>query len=112
MIEEEGVRLAGMGDIAAMKLSAIAQNVTRLKDFIDVAYMSTVMSLSDMIKCYDRKFPDANPAIPMKAVSYFADINFNESICLTDADYSWKGIEKRILDMQRSPDEVFPSAPL
>ena len=35
---EEGVRLASLEDICAMKLNAIAGNGTRIKDFVDVAY--------------------------------------------------------------------------
>ncbi len=34
----EGIRMAGIEDIAAMKLNAIIGNGTRLKDFVDIAY--------------------------------------------------------------------------
>ena len=34
-VEEDGIRLASMEDICAMKLNAIAGNGTRIKDFID-----------------------------------------------------------------------------
>ena len=37
---EEGIRLYSMKDIIAMKLSAIADNGSRLKDFIDIASLS------------------------------------------------------------------------
>ena len=112
MIMEGGMRLAGMGDIAAMKLSAIAQNGTRLKDFVDIAFLSSAMSFSEMINCYAEKFPNSNPVIPLKAVSYFDDINYNESIAVFNARFDWEKIRKRILAMQRSPHTVFPSAPL
>ena len=112
MITEGGMRLAGRGDIAAMKLSAIAQNGTRLKDFVDIAFLSSTMSFSEMIDCYAEKFPNSNPVIPLKAVSYFDDINFNESIAVFNARFDWEKIRKRILAMQRSPHTVFPSAPL
>lgn len=38
---ESNIRLYSMEDIIAMKLSAIADNGSRLKDFIDIAYLST-----------------------------------------------------------------------
>lgn len=112
VVREGGLRLAGVGDIAAMKLSAIVQNGTRLKDFIDVAYLSCQMSLSAMIDCYARKFPNANPLIPVKAVAYFDDIYFGERIELVDAHFDWKKISGRIQEMLRSPETVFTTSPL
>src|ERR1035438_4050934 len=38
--EVEGLRMASLEDITAMKLNAISGNGTRIKDFIDVAYLS------------------------------------------------------------------------
>lgn len=112
IVNEEGVRLASIDDIAAMKLSAISQNGTRLKDFIDIAFLSCYLSLDNMMNCYERKFPHANPAIPLKAIDYFNDINFNEAINLIHARYSWPSIEKRIRRMQQSPSSCFNDAPM
>jgi hypothetical protein len=41
IVEEEGIRLASLRDIAAMKMVAASQSGTRLKDFIDLAWLST-----------------------------------------------------------------------
>lgn len=111
-VEEEGARLAAIADIAAMKLSAICQNGTRLKDFIDIAYISCHMSFADMIEAYERKFPQANPAIPMKAIDYFNDIDFRQNIALINARFSWKSIERRIAQMKQRPQAQFNSAPM
>ena len=112
LLVEEGIRLASIEDIAAMKLSAIAQNGSRLKDFVDVAYLSTIMSLSDMIGCYAKKFVNSNAVIPMKAITYFNDINFKESIVMVNAKYRWGDIERRIISMERNLDKIFPMPPL
>lgn len=50
----EGIRLYSIEDVSAMKLSAIADNGTRLKDFIDIACLSTQCSLTDMLKLMKR----------------------------------------------------------
>ena len=42
---DSGIRLAGLKDICAMKLNSIAGNGTRIKDFIDLAYLSEHYSL-------------------------------------------------------------------
>jgi len=45
----EGVRMASLEDIAAMKLNAIVGSGSRVKDFVDVAYLSSNLSLMKMI---------------------------------------------------------------
>ena len=47
-LKEEGIRLASLEDICAMKLNAIAGNGTRLKDFIDIAWLSSRFSFNEM----------------------------------------------------------------
>ena len=48
--------MASPVDIAAMKLNAIAGNGTRIKDFIDLAYLSTLLSLGEMLEAYEHKY--------------------------------------------------------
>ncbi|MDA3905333.1 MAG: nucleotidyl transferase AbiEii/AbiGii toxin family protein [Bacteroidales bacterium] len=104
---EENIRMAGFEDIAAMKLNAIAGNGTRLKDYIDIAFLSTKISFSQMLKGYQTKY-NSNPIIPVKAISYFDDINFNEPINMTGGSgFNWKKITKRLKDMQNYPERIF-----
>jgi len=107
-LQEESIRLAGLADIAAMKLNAIAGNGTRLKDFIDLAYLSGYMTLSTMLEAYLRKY-NSNTIMPLKALTFFEDINFQEPISLVNlTNYNWKFIEKRLWEMQKRPDRLFP----
>lgn len=62
---EDGIRLYALEDIVAMKLSAIADNDSRLKDFIDIAFLSTRLSFYSMLKCYEHKFPKSNVIRPI-----------------------------------------------
>lgn len=103
----EGIRLASLEDIAAMKLNAIIGNGTRLKDFIDIAYMSSFIPLKEMIDAYEHKYASRNPLLVMKALSYHHDINFNEPIHMIKSKYSWKLIEKRLAEMARFPSKTF-----
>jgi hypothetical protein len=101
------IRLAGYLDIAAMKLNAISGNGTRMKDFIDIAFLSTRTGLNQMLQAYEQKYK-SNPVMPLKAMSYFNDINFNEPVLMTEIKHlKWHFIEKRILEMQKFPDKVF-----
>lgn len=105
--EEDGIRLAGLPDICAMKLNAITGNGTRIKDFIDVAWLSTHYSLNQMLDFYEQKY-NANVLMPLKAIIFFDEINVNEPVHLTDGKrVNWKTYEKRLLDMEKHPNKVF-----
>lgn len=104
---EENIRIASYEDIAAMKLNAIAGNGTRIKDFIDIAFLSCKLSLTEMLKGYETKY-SSNSIIPVKAITYFEDINFDEPIKMTGGSgFDWEKIEKRLKDMQNFPDRLF-----
>ena len=103
---EDGIRLASLKDIAAMKLNAIAGNGTRIKDFIDIAYLSTSFSLSQMLGFYEEKY-HSSTLMPMKALTYFDEINLSEPIKMVNGSFSWKEISKRLLDMQRHADKIY-----
>ncbi len=105
--EIDGVRLESIPDIIAMKLSAIAQNGTRIKDFIDIATLSTKYSLDEMLQFYADKFPNANIVMPAKALTYFDEINFSESVVMTSGKFDWKRVAKRLQDMAKNPQKVF-----
>lgn len=109
---ESGIRLYSMEDIIAMKLSVIADDGSRLKDFIDLAFLSTRFPFNSMLRLYERKFPDSNLIRPFKAITYFEDIDFDEDIMMLNGKYDWKLIEKRLVEMTKSQDKVFESFPL
>lgn len=108
---EDGIRLYGIDDLIAMKLSAISDNGTRLKDFIDIAFLSTRFSFLNMLKFYERKYSDSNIIRPMKALTYFDDIDFGESIVMLQGNYRWKNIERRLTEMAQKQEQVFNSFP-
>lgn len=107
-VVEEGIRLASLEDICAMKLNAIAGNGTRIKDFVDVAHLSSRFSLEQMLKFYEEKY-QANPLMPLKGIVYFADINKNAPVKMANGKpLDWKSIEKRLLAMEKFPQKIFP----
>lgn len=94
-------------DIAAMKLNAISGNGTRLKNFIDIAYLSSSLTLSQMVEAYVVKYTSRNPAMVIKALDYHNDINFREPVEMLDGDYEWKNIKKRLNQMTLHPTVLF-----
>lgn len=104
---EEGIRLESLPDIVAMKLSSICGNGSRIKDFIDIAYLSNIYSFSEMLDFYTKKFPSSNPIVPSKSLIYFEDINFDESVIMMQRKFDWSVIAKRLNEMTAKPEKHF-----
>jgi hypothetical protein len=103
----KNIRFASLMDIAAMKLNAIAGNGTRVKDFIDVAFLSEKLSFNNMLEAYTKKY-NSNPIIPVKSLTYFEEINFDEPLKMIKGEtFNWKIIENRLKELQKSPDQIF-----
>ncbi len=99
-------------DFISIKLSSIVNNGTRLKDFVDIAYLSTKYSLNEMISFYVQKYEGVNLLSLVKALLYFADIDFKaESVQLIGKNFDWNKIEKRLIEMVKTPSKVFPINP-
>jgi hypothetical protein len=103
----EDVRMATPEDIAAMKLNAIIGNGSRIKDFVDIAYLSALMPLRQMIEAYASKYSDNNPAMALKALNFHEDINFDEPVHLLNGGFNWNDIVKRLANITREPDLTF-----
>lgn len=103
----EGIMMASLEDIAAMKLNAIVGSGSRLKDFVDVAFLSGYMSLSDMLNYYEQKYPDINGLIALKSLCYFDDIDFSVEIQYAHKPLRWEVIQQRIMQMVQNPDKVY-----
>lgn len=104
---EEGIRMAGLEDIAAMKLNAIVGNGSRLKDFVDVAFLSSQFSLQEMLDFFEQKYPNNNSVIALKSLCYFDDINFDVDIKYQKNVIPWDRIQSRIIEMVQEPQKKF-----
>lgn len=112
LVCESNIRILSLEDISAMKLSSVTDNGSRIKDFVDLAYMSAHLSLNEMLSCYKKKFGDVNVLSPAKALVYYNDIDFeNEPVNLIDGNFSWNVIKDRLEDMVLNSDKVYKEYP-
>lgn len=90
-IEADGVRLASLNDIAAMKVSAIVNRGTK-KDFIDLYTLLQSFTLDDILDMYSRKYSDGSLFIVMKSLTYFDDA---ETDPMPDvlSDITWESVK-------------------
>ena len=110
---EDEIRMYSLQDIVCMKLVAISDNGTRLKDFVDIAYLSTKMSLNNMLFLYEKKYNHPNYFHALRGLSYFEDIDFSTTIDLCNGkQFKWEKIEQRIREMIKFETKIFETEPI
>jgi hypothetical protein len=110
-IHDEGIRMVGLEDIAAMKLNAIVQSGSRLKDFVDVYVLLNHLSFNQMYSVYEQKYADTNRAVVQNALLYHADIKPTKIDYVNDV-LKFETIARRLSDSVLNPSKIFhQSAP-
>lgn len=113
-IEEDGIRLASVTDIAAMKMHAIINSGKRPKDFVDVAFLSMCYSYNQIKQLLLNRYPAYDPIMVDKAIIYFGDIDelLVPEIRMLGYQFDFERIKNRIIKMTDTPNKVYATAPL
>ena len=95
VVLEQGLRLASVSDIAAMKITAIIGRGTK-KDFIDIAFLLHHFSLEEILHFYAAKYNDSSVFMAMKSLAYFDDAEADPmpDMCVNQ---SWQQVKAYIL---------------
>lgn len=72
MVIQDGLRLASVKEIAAMKVRAIVGRGTR-KDFVDLYYLLHQFSMTEILNLFRQKYPDVNEFLVIRSLTYFED---------------------------------------
>lgn len=107
LVQEEGLSLASLEDIGAMKLNAIAHSGNRQKDFYDIYFQLEHHSLQDLLSAYQTKYSNSNPIIPLKGITWFEDIDFEMEKPMLKRKISFDAVKKRLLEAANYPEKVF-----
>lgn len=92
----DGIRLAGLKDLAAFKLNAVSGRGSK-KDFWDVEALLQHFTLRQMLDFFTQKYPVAELWHLIRSLTYFDDAD-NEQIEILDLQgHSWQFIKERIL---------------
>ena len=113
-VEEDGMRIASIADVAAMKMHAIINSGKRPKDFVDIAFLSMHYSYNEIKQLLLRRYPAYDPIMADKAIIYFGDIDEGliPSIKMLGYLFDFERIKRRIVKMTDSPDKVYSTPPL
>ncbi len=97
----DNIRFYSLRGIAAIKLSAIGGRGAR-KDFYDVTALLEVISFSEMLNCFERKYPNADTFHTIRSLSYFEDADKEDDIILSPTTpqklRSWKSVQSTIVE--------------
>ncbi len=87
----DGIRLASLRDIAAMKVAAIVNRGTK-KDFIDMYFLLKRFSMKEILKLYLEKYTDGSIFIALKSMAYFEDAE-SDPMPYMFHDVSWEDVK-------------------
>lgn len=93
---EDGIRLAGLKDIAAMKIAAITNRGSK-KDFVDVFFLLEIFKINEIFDFYQTKYPDSNSMAAILSLAYFEDAE-KEDMPKMIINTSWEEVKKRIFN--------------
>lgn len=99
-IEEDGIRLASLKDIGALKINAITNRGSR-KDFVDIAFLLDIYSLEEIFGWYLAKYGNVNPALALRSLVYFIDAEEHPMPRML-LPFSWESAKERIKSAVRS----------
>ncbi len=97
VVNYDGIRLAGINDIAAMKLAAITGRGSK-KDFIDLYFLLQKFTLKEIMKMYSSKYFDGSEYLVLKSLTYFEDAEKDADVDMI-ADVSWQEIKLKLLEI-------------
>lgn len=93
----DGIRMAAVEDICAMKLAAVTGRGSK-KDFIDIYYLSQQYSLDEMLVLYTAKYTEGSSFLVLKSLAYFEDAE-PEPLPYMLQPVSWEQVKEGILSL-------------
>lgn len=95
-VVEDGLTLASVDDIVAMKLSAAA-NRGKKKDFIDIATLLSKYTLAEMFTLYQKKFEVSEIGFAVRGLTYFQDAE-EDPMPMMFTPLTWPDVKCRIIE--------------
>lgn len=91
----DNINLAGLIDIAAMKIRAIEQRGTK-RDFVDVYFLSKTYTLDEMIDFYVKKYSVHEDGLyfVMRALDYFEDAEQEKQMPKMLIPIDWEDVKE------------------
>lgn len=106
MIIEEGIRMASLEDIGAMKLNAITRDGTRFKDFVDMHVLLAHRPLDVYGAAFENKYDNLSCAIAYYCLKYHKDIEL-DTLKFMGKELTLPIIAERVQQAIQHPTQLF-----
>ena len=97
IIEEDGIRMLSIEDIAPMKLDAINGRGSK-KDFFDLYFLLQHYNLEKLFSLYLEKYPHQTTLHVARSISYFEDAESFPDPEVFDKKITWSKVKKTIVN--------------
>lgn len=105
----EEIRITSLEDIGAMKLNAIRNDGSRLKDFVDMYYLLEHYPFQLLGSAFEKKYQNVNIQLAGNSLLYFKDIDASVPIKLLSGTMELEKIKQRLMQAVYNPYTVFAS---
>jgi len=96
LVISDSIRIASLPDIAAMKLSAIAQRGSK-KDFFDLYELLQMYDLAELFGFFRIKFPSIDPFHILRSLTWYEDAEKEKDPKLLKA-ITWNQVKSGITE--------------
>ncbi len=96
LLKVDGIRMASIEDIAAMKLDAITGRGSK-KDFFDLYFLLQKFSLEKLFSFYIEKYPHQTTFHVLRSLTYFEDAEFQPNPIVFDTTITWDLVKSEII---------------
>jgi len=97
VIEEKGIRMLSVDDIAPMKLDAITGR-GRKKDFYDLFFLIKRYSIEQLLNLYLEKYPHQTTFHVARSMSYFVDAEKDADPIVFQKNITWQKVKDGIVE--------------
>lgn len=94
-IEENGIKMASIEDIAAMKLDAFSGRRNK-KDFFDLYFLLEKFNLEQLFEFYVQKYPHQTTFHVLRSLTYFEDAEIQPDPIVFNHNVTWKRVKNSI----------------
>ena len=103
----DAIRMVSNEDIGAMKLHAIVQSGSRIKDFIDMYFLLDHHPLKTYLDAYEQKY-EGNAKLAGNALLYHKNITSTQMIrMLSGKERNWNSMKNRLREAVFEPTKNF-----
>ncbi len=96
IINEDGIRMLSIDDIAPMKMDAITGRGSK-KDFFDLYFLLKHYCLASLFSLYLEKYPHQTTYHVLKSLTYFVDAEPTPNPVVFDKKVTWEKVKKEIV---------------